>query len=250
MCSYYFHLLIKKMKSILICVIINVILQVSFHSVGANSYAYIYYKDAQCSNSTNKILGTLVYGYNEQRMKGRGIVKENYNGPCKYFDGGFYDFMYETKEKTGVFMLNGYCLQCHGVVGCSKTKNDCSGFQSYIPQENIYTSTGSSQNTGGSYGGGGSISYEIADEVENSVYREINRAGGSDFMYAVLGVMCGLSLFFILVVSSKITKRMLIEGRRQRGRGRIDSNKLMEGDDTSKEQQQGVYGAKYNCSRQ
>ncbi len=198
--------------------------------------AYIYYKDAQCSNSTNKILGTLVYGYSDQRMTGRGIVKKNYNGPCKYFDGGFYDFMYENKEKTGTFMLNGYCMTCHGVVGCSTTKNDCSGFQSYIPQSNVYTSTGNSQSTG-SYGGGGSISYEIADEVENSVYKEINNsARGSDSMYAVLGVMCGVTLFFILVVSSKITKRMLMKGRRVR----IDPVKLMEGDDKTKGHQQVV----------
>ena len=75
----------------------------------AYTKAYLYYKDAECS-SGSKISGTLVYAYNDSRMKGKGFTKKNYHGPCKYFEGGFYDFMYSSND-DGSYMQSGYCIR-------------------------------------------------------------------------------------------------------------------------------------------
>ena len=73
-----------------------------------HTFAFIYYQDASCSNDGD-ITGTAIYAYNNKRMSGRGFVKENYHGNCKYFQGGYFDFMYDSVENS--YMKNGYCIR-------------------------------------------------------------------------------------------------------------------------------------------
>jgi hypothetical protein len=70
--------------------------------------AYVYYEDAECI-SGNYIEGKLIFAYDTSSMKGHGFTLKNYNGPCKYFEGGRFDFMYGSPN--GSFMKNGYCVR-------------------------------------------------------------------------------------------------------------------------------------------
>lgn len=73
-----------------------------------HTHAYIYYEDAECI-SGGYIVGKAIYAYDNYRMKGKGFVKKNYQGPCKYFQGGYFDFMYDGID--GSYMKNGYCIR-------------------------------------------------------------------------------------------------------------------------------------------
>ena len=89
--------------------------------------AYLFYENAQCSG-TNSIDGDLVYQYDESSMMNtEGFIVEEYSGPCNYFDGGYHDFLNESNE-TDNYMIQGYCVTCDGVVGCSAAEDECDEF--------------------------------------------------------------------------------------------------------------------------
>ena len=70
--------------------------------------AYIYYKDAACTDGSY-IKGQFIYAYDHKRMSGKGFKIQKYYGPCKYFEGGKYDFMYGDRD--GKYMRDGYCIR-------------------------------------------------------------------------------------------------------------------------------------------
>lgn len=96
---------------------------------------YLFYKDAVCSGE-EYIKGKLVYGYgsNSNVTTLDGFTVDKYDGPCKYFRGGFFDFDYDNTDDDSLTRV-GYCMQCDGVVGCAKTKNSCTDFASLKPSE-------------------------------------------------------------------------------------------------------------------
>ena len=203
---------------------------------GFDLKAYIYYTDgASCISNSDRISGTLIYAYNSNRMSGRGIVKENYHGPCKYFDGGHYDFMYQRSSGSGSsYMLDGYCIECNGMVGCTKTQNDCSDFQTSIPT-NAYTSTGTNQQTNSSsttVNVNATISLAVMDGVEASIYQEISGASSSArpdsfFLFALAGVGCGLMALVVSSTTVKMLRRKIQMKKKTSTISSIDSNELL-----------------------
>lgn len=200
--------------------------------------AYVYYEDAECASSS-KIKGTFVYAYNDSRMTGKGLVRKNYYGPCKFFEGGFHDFMYSKTTKNGSFMKNGYCVTCNGMVGCSSIKNNCKYFQTIVPSK-AYTSTATS-NSSSSSNSEDAISDEVEEEAEYmkySVYKEIS----SDFedesyvLYSFLGMICGFLSMFILFSSMKVIKRL------RRNKASIDTSKFLNDIQKSEQQSNGNAG--------
>ena len=96
--------------------------------------AYLYYEDAQCTGD-NYISGTLIYDYEDDAKSVydiKGFQVEEYDGPCHYFSGGFYDFTY-AEPQNGRYTSTGYCLKCNGVIGCSPTTDSCHEFSSLEP---------------------------------------------------------------------------------------------------------------------
>ena len=204
----------------------------------ASLVAYVYYEDATCSSSS-MISGTFVYAYNDSKMTGKGVVRENYYGPCKFFKGGFHDFMYSKTTRNGNFMKNGYCVTCSGIVGCSSIKNSCEGFQTTIPSK-AYTSTAKSTTSSNSTSNSTSnsedaISDELLEEAEfmkYSVYKEISMdiEDESILLYSFLGMLCGFLSMFILFSSMKVIKLL------RRSKTSVDSSKFL--DDIEKSEQE------------
>ena len=186
--------------------------------------AYVFYEDAKCMKDGTRIYGTFLYGYDDSRMQGKGFTKENYYGPCKYFDGGYYDFMY-SKSSGGSYMQNGYCITCNGVVGCSKTQDDCSDFQTSMPS-NLYTSTGNQQYTNEN-SSENNVSYELMQQVEENVYEEASAASEGDLatIYAMLGVFIGMMSLFAIFTSSKGIKRL------RQSKASVDTSEFLQGFD-------------------
>lgn len=186
-------------------------------SASAGPAAYIFYKNGKCNNYNTTITGTMVLAYNDERLKGRGRVHKNYYGNCKYFDGGFYDFEYESD----VFeILNGYCIKCNGIVGCTNIKNDCSGFQSEIPS-NIYTLSGDEQDSNSTYYGYDGDVYATADLVDYHVYAAIQGSQGyqTNSLYQLAGVICAMTL--LAFFAKKVAGNMETQ---------IDSSKFLQGE--------------------
>mmetsp|Transcript_6346 Transcript_6346/g.7852 ORF Transcript_6346/g.7852 Transcript_6346/m.7852 type:complete len:316 (-) Transcript_6346:102-1049(-) len=171
--------------------------------------AYVYYQDAECitKNSKSVIHGTFVYAYDNSRMSGKGFVKENYYGPCKYFDGGYYDFMYQQGVVSSKnYMKTGYCITCHDMVGCSKSPNNCTEFQSMVPTNAYTLSSSSSSSSLSGY-------EEFADEVEYGVYQEMmavstSFADESVFIFGFLGMMIGFTTLMVLYAGMVGIKKM------------------------------------------
>jgi hypothetical protein len=121
-----------------------------------------------------------------------------------------------TSTVIGSYMKNGYCITCNGMIGCTSVEDDCSYFQTSIPN-NIYTSTGNQQDTNkytsSSNGGseGDNVDYELAAQVEYALYQEANSFASQnafEAVYALIGVFGGLASLFSLYTSIKGIKRL------------------------------------------
>lgn len=205
-------------------------------------YAYIFYEDATCVNNNQMIEGTFIYAYDNPRMSGKGFTRKNYYGPCKYFDGGFYDFMYGSSSsssssgsgKKSSYMKTGYCATCNGMVGCTKTPYNCTDFQSVVPT-NAYTlsSSSSSSSSSTSEEDNTNSNYEAMEQstknLEKEVYQEIAAASlsnsGSDdsvAIFALLGMLSGLTVLMILYVGMASYKKI------RRSKASIDTSGFLE----------------------
>lgn len=182
------------------------------HGMGIG--AYIYYEGAECVKKDSMIHGTFIYAYDNSRMSGKGFVKQNYYGPCKYFEGGFYDFMYASDSGKS-YMKTGYCAECHGMVGCTKTPYNCTEFQSLVPSKaytlsssSSFEDNGDSFNTNSNY----EAMEQVAEQVEYGVYQEISAASlsydGSVFVFALLGMFSGLTALMVIYVGMTGIKRI------------------------------------------
>mmetsp|Transcript_16166 Transcript_16166/g.19757 ORF Transcript_16166/g.19757 Transcript_16166/m.19757 type:complete len:224 (-) Transcript_16166:294-965(-) len=189
----------------------------------ASLNAYVYYEDAECVKN-NGIAGTLIYAYDDSRMSGQGFVKESYYGPCKYFEGGYHDFMYDAYD--GNYMENGYCITCNGLIGCSATQYDCSDFQTSMPanpytlsieqSSNNYTSTSDSSDE--------TIPYELVESVENAVYSEVSSSSqGSSPIYALLGAFTGMIALLSMYTTWRVMKRL------RRSKASVDTSDFLDG---------------------
>jgi len=94
--------------------------------------AYLFYEDAQCSG-TKSIRGSLVYEYDDSTStETEGFTIDAYNGPCNYFEGGYHDFLNDSDE-TDSDMIQGFCMTCDEVVGCSASEDSCDEFYTISP---------------------------------------------------------------------------------------------------------------------
>ncbi len=204
-------------------------------SASAGPAAYIFYKNGKCNNYNTTITGTMVLAYNDERLSGRGRVHKHYYGNCKYFSGGFYDFEYEEDTFE---ILNGYCIECNGIVGCTNIKNDCSGFQSEVP-ENIYTlssfeneeqDSNSTDYYGDDYDGD---VYATADLVDYHVYKAIQGSQGyqANSLYQFAAVICAMTLlaFFAKKVAGNMESQIDSSKFLQEGEG-YNSHVMVEQD--------------------
>ena len=141
-------------------------------------------------------------------------------------------------------MLDGYCIECNGMVGCTKTQNDCSDFQTSIPT-NAYTSTGTNQQTNSSsttvnvngnvnvnVNVNATISLAVMDGVEASIYQEISGASSSArpdsfFLFALAGVGCGLMALVVSSTTVKMLRRKIQMKKKTSTISSIDSNELL-----------------------
>lgn len=190
---------------------------------------YIYYEDAKCVDKKT-IYGTLNFAYNDRSLTSEGFSKKNFKGPCKYFDGGHFDFIYSDKSSSkGTFMKSGYCIKCNGVTGCTKTKNDCNDFQTILPEYPYYS--GNQQQSSNRYGSAsttstGSSSGSLEEKIESSIYQEISRASDSSFStYLFLGILMGM--MSLLVLLTRASTKMFFSGRRQAAS--VDLNEFLDG---------------------
>ncbi len=213
--------------------------------VMAQLEAYIYYKDAECVKN-NMVSGTLVYAYTAARMSGRGMIKENYYGPCKYFEGGYHDFMYGTMD--GSYMKTGYCINCNGVIGCTKTKYSCSDFQTLVPRKS-YTSSLSTSNQTDSFSSSETEEDDVSEvlseeteealqKVEYEVYKAISMSSvnteQSLVFFSILGMFCGCLSMFIMSSTIKGIKKL------RRSKASIDTSHFLDHDEQEFHEQEKV----------
>ena len=78
--------------------------------------AYIYYTDAECTDST-AISGSFNLGYDDASLSGWGYTISNYVGECIYLKGGSLDL--NSNSDVWESMRFGYCVTCDGVAMCS-----------------------------------------------------------------------------------------------------------------------------------
>ena len=186
--------------------------------------AYIYYEDATCVNKST-ISGTLVFAYNDKSYVDQGFTKNNFKGPCKYFDGGHYDLVYNNKSSSkGSFMNSGYCIKCGGVTGCTKTKNDCSDFQNALPEYPYYSQNGYQQQSPNFYGMAVSTT-SSASKIESMIYKEVSNVSDTSFsMYMFIGVLMGMISLFLLALTGKSIQRIIFS----RIQVNVDVNELLD----------------------
>lgn len=105
--------------------------------------AYMFYENAECSGD-EYIKGSLTYEYDDYRsLNSKGFIVDSYNGPCYYFEDGYFDFTNDINNNNDLdavdeYMKQGYCTQCDGVYGCSSRKYSCENFFSISPNNETY----------------------------------------------------------------------------------------------------------------
>jgi len=187
--------------------IITLILIQAFVVSDAALNGYLFYKDAVCSGE-NYIKGKLVFGYsstsNETTLE--GFTVDKYDGPCKYFRGGFFDFDYDNTDDDSLTRV-GYCMQCDGVVGCSKTQDSCSNFASLKPVEDTDDD---------SYGRVDDYTLSRAMLAEDALYDQIYKSNTyllKGFrLYSIIGGLIAMgALLGLLSMSIKYVHQETIE---------------------------------------
>jgi len=161
--------------------------------------AYIYYKNAQCTDTTT-IYGTFVLSYDDEAYADYGYDMA-YSGPCIYLDGGSWeiaddDSVYYDYETAFDAIKYGYCVECNGMAGCSYD-GTCDTFMSEMPQaayqmsEEAYASKMETTER----------SYTLASQIQQSTIKalESNTNADSSTRYVMLGAFIGLVALFGLL---------------------------------------------------
>ncbi len=182
----------RNFKMMLFQFIIFLLLLIMGHALNG----YIYYEDAFCSGE-EFIEGTLIYTYGDEAYHSSldGFTVEKYDGPCKYFHGGFFDFDYDTPD-ADTLTYTGYCMKCNGVVGCSEERDSCAHFQSYAPME---------------YSGNTTMIEDeyilsLAGSTERILYRQIYNANTYPLkglrLYSIIGAIIAMAGILLLLKKS------------------------------------------------
>ncbi len=165
-------------------------------SMGHALNGYIYYENAFCSGE-EFIEGTLVYTYGDEAYHTSldGFTIDKYDGPCKYFHGGFFDFDYDIPD-ADTLTYTGYCMKCNGIVGCSETRDSCANFQSYSPME---------------YSGNTTVIEDeyilsLAKSTERILYRQVYNANTYLLkglrLYSIIGAVIAMAGILVLLKKS------------------------------------------------
>ena len=169
--------------------------------------AYMYYENAKCSGD-EYISGKLIYEYDDETNEpSNGFTVRKYDGPCNYFRGGLYDF-YEEPARDGRYVVQGYCIKCNGVIGCSQSKNSCSEFSS-IPPPSYYEE----DDVNGTYTGEAYDEYlvSLAKEAEADIYEQImaSNIGPNPRASELIGGAVSMVIILALLTASIKAVRIL-----------------------------------------
>lgn len=190
------------------------ILASCLHSAKAIN-AYIYYTDATCIDSET-ISGTFNLAYDSSSLQGFGL-SDDHNGECIYFTNGYIDIS-SGYSNIASSMVNGYCVECNGVVGCSSTQDSCDDIKTIVTTS-LYQMSSSNevqgsnqyQSTDAASGESETPAYQNARDVQKEAMMKLDYGsqgtGQSSIMYAVLGGFVGLLTLVSLVA--------IFEGARQ-----------------------------------
>jgi len=151
--------------------------------------SYLYYENATCSGDTY-IKGTVVYEYDDSSiMNTDGFVVYDYNGPCNYFDGGSYNLR-NGRAVDDIYMLEGYCMECNGAVGCSPVEGTCDEFYTIAPWNETYYEDSAGGNNGYVIG--------TAKSIQQIIYQQLGNQSKIPIHNLIVGAIAMIGLLTLL----------------------------------------------------